>query len=85
MRTLSKTDFFIAAENDDKLGHKVILLIEKGIENEGEIDIENLKIHLKSVLSKFEMPKKIYVLPRFERTETGKIQRGKTVFKLKLK
>jgi O-succinylbenzoic acid--CoA ligase len=74
-----KTDFFIAAENDDKLGSQVILLIEESIENEGEIDLKLLKIHLKSVLSKFEMPKKIYVLPRFERTETGKIQRGKTV------
>lgn len=74
-----KTDFFIAAENDDKLGSQVILLIEESVEKEGEIDLKLLKIHLKSVLSKFEMPKKIYVLPRFERTETGKIQRGKTV------
>jgi O-succinylbenzoic acid--CoA ligase len=79
-----KTDFFIAAEGDDKLGSRVILLIEKEIEKKGEIDIENLKIELKSVLSKFEMPKKIYILPMFKRTETGKIQRGKTAFGLKL-
>lgn len=79
---LIDTDFFIAAENDAQLGSRVILVIEKTIGKEGDFYIKNLENQLKSVLSKFEMPKKIYTLPTFERTETGKIQRGKTVLKL---
>jgi o-succinylbenzoate---CoA ligase len=80
---LIDVDFFIAAEDDAQLGSRVILVIEKTIEKEGDFYIQNLENQLKSILSKFEIPKKIYVLPMFERTETGKIQRGKTVFKLK--
>lgn len=73
------TDFFIAAENDEKLGEKVILVIEKTIEKEGGINLELLKQQLQTVLSKFEIPKKIYFSPKFERTETGKIQRKQTL------
>ena len=68
-------DFFIAAVSDEKLGNKVVLIIE----NEGNIDAEELQLQLKTVLSKFELPKKIYVLPEFKRTETGKIQRKQTI------
>jgi len=68
-------DFFIAAANDKKLGSKVILIIE----NEGKIDFNLLKKQFHTVLSKFEMPKQIYILPKFERTETGKIQRKRTL------
>ena len=69
------TDFFIASENDEKLGSKVILVIE----NEGKINTDLLKQQFQTILSKFEMPKKIYVLPQFERTETGKIQRKRNL------
>lgn len=72
------TDFFIAAKADIQLGSKVILIIE----TEGEIDLELLKQQLKTVLSKFEMPKQIYVLTKFKRTETGKIQRNRTIEKI---
>lgn len=68
-------NFFIASANDEKLGSKVILVIE----NEGKIDTDLLKKQFQTVLSKFEIPKQIYVLPRFERTETGKIQRKLTL------
>lgn len=74
-----KNDFFIAAENDDKLGSRVILVIEKTISKEGNLYIKNVENQLKPILSKFEMPKKIYCLPKFERTETGKIQRKRTL------
>jgi len=74
-----KTEFFIAAEADEKLGEKVVLIIEKIIEKEGEINFELLKQQFQTILSKFEMPKKIYSLPKFERTETGKIQRKRTL------
>lgn len=74
-----KAEFFIAAEADVKLGKKVILVIEQIIEKEGEINLELLKQQFQIVLSKFEMPKKIYFSPKFERTETGKIQRKRTL------
>lgn len=67
--------FFIASANDEKLGSKVILIIESQM----KMDIDLLKEQFKTVLSKFEMPKQIYVLPQFERTETGKIQRKRTI------
>ncbi|MFK7950148.1 MAG: AMP-binding protein [Saprospiraceae bacterium] len=70
-----ETDFFIASANDEKLGSKVILVIE----NEGKINLDLLKKQFQTVLSKFEMPKLIYVLPQFKRTETGKIQRKRTI------
>lgn len=69
------SDFFIASANDEKLGSKVILVIE----NERKINLNLLKKQFQTVLSKFEMPKLIYVLPQFERTETGKIQRKQTL------
>jgi O-succinylbenzoic acid--CoA ligase len=72
---LINSSFFIAAEADEKLGEKVILIIEK--ESKFEFDLLNHQFQI--VLSKFEMPKKIYFLPKFERTETGKIQRKRTL------
>ena len=72
------TDFFIAAKSDKKLGSKVILIIE----NEDKLDTDLLKQQFQTVLTKFEMPKQIYVLPQFERTETGKIQRKRTIDKI---
>jgi O-succinylbenzoic acid--CoA ligase len=73
------TSFFIAEEADEKLGSKVILIIEKTIEKEGKIDFDLLKKQFQTVLSKFEMPKEIYTSSKFERTETGKIQRKRTI------
>ena len=72
------TDFFIASKSDEKLGSRVILLIE----DEDKVDTDSLKQQFKTVLSKFEMPKEIYVLSQFERTETGKIQRKRTLNKI---
>lgn len=73
--SIINNDFFIAAENDDKLGSRVLLIIEI----DTDIEISLLKKQLQTVLSKFEMPKKIHCLPKFERTETGKIQRKRTL------
>ncbi len=73
------TDFFIASEADEKLGEKVILIIEQTIEFEGQFNSNLLKKQLAKSLTKFEIPKAIYYLLNFERTETGKIQRKKTL------
>jgi long-chain-fatty-acid--coA ligase len=64
--------FFIWKEPDTLLGEKVILLIE-GREEAYRDLLMNLQ--KETVFSKYELPKKIYYLPHFKTTESGKIQR----------
>ena len=70
-----KQRFFIAQQEDDTLGEKLILIIEG---DSFEVD----KSIFKS-LEKFEVPKEIYFLPKFENTFSGKIQREDTLKLLK--
>ena len=60
--------FFITSVYDKLLENKVIMIVEGGARN----------INFSS-LSKFEKPKDIYFLPKFEFTKTGKIDRNKTL------
>ncbi|MEE9407923.1 MAG: AMP-binding protein [Polaribacter sp.] len=69
--------FFVIGIPDDKLGEKLVLIIEGVISSTVG---ESLKI-LKS-LSKFEIPKEIYFVDEFVETETGKIQRKMTFKKV---
>ena len=62
--------FFITKETDNLLGEKLVLIVE----SEEEYDL-NLPSDL---LSKYEVPKHIYFIPKFVETESGKIQREKT-------
>lgn len=65
--------FFIIGEKDDYLGEQVILYIEN------KEDIEISEAQMKELLSRYEMPKEIrYVFP-FVRTDSGKINRQKTI------
>jgi len=66
--------FFIASEPDDALGEKVILIVESDT-----VDWENLDF---SVLDKYEIPKAVYFIANFDRTENGKLRRGATLKKL---
>ncbi len=63
--------FFIAGVPDEKLGQKVVLVVE------GAIDSEKLmqSIGEEECLERFEIPKNVYVIPKFVETETGKIRR----------
>ncbi len=63
--------FIIASEADAELGEKVILILEG--------DSDTLDNSIFEELEKFEIPKKVYNLPKFIETETKKIQRHKTV------
>lgn len=66
--------FIVSAIPDDKLGQKVVLLIES------EQEIPNLENHLaNSDLSKYEIPKEIFYLKRFIRTKNRKINRSDTL------
>lgn len=68
--------FFITSIPDKKLENKVILIIEDQSWIQKKIDI--LTLDLKRVLSRFEQPKQLYFLEKFEETPTKKIQRNRT-------
>ncbi len=70
--------FFISSVPDDVLGNKLILVIEnKYDENTYRSLLE--AISNVNMLSKYEIPKKIYFQPKFIETENGKVQRAKTL------
>jgi O-succinylbenzoic acid--CoA ligase len=73
--------YFVTAMNDVQLGEKLVLLIEDVAQN---IDVSNLLETVKrsNKFSKFEIPKAIYTLTNFAETNTGKVQRAKTVASL---
>ncbi len=63
--------FFIASEEDESLGQKVILVVEG--------DSNSVDKSIFKVLDKYEVPKQVYYLPEFVSTFSGKIQRNKTL------
>lgn len=67
--------FFIASEEDAKLGNKVILILEGN-----PIDLDKKVFE---VLSKYERPKSIYFISKFSETKTGKINRNETLKKVR--
>jgi len=74
LATIISQSYFVAALPDDKLGQKLILLIE----SEDEVpNLENLLAN--SDLSKYEVPKEIFYLRNFKCTKNGKINRNDTL------
>ncbi len=67
------TDFFISSIKDEKLGEKIILIVEGDEIQHSKLNIQNFKI------SKFKKPKEIYFIPEFVRTSTNKINRKSTL------
>jgi O-succinylbenzoic acid--CoA ligase len=65
--------FIISSIKDDKLGEKVILLIE------GNDSVVLNEIALQEKLTKFAIPKSTYNIPVFPRTLSGKINRIETL------
>jgi len=72
--------FFIASEEDEALGELVILIIE----SEKQLQLENYSEAFET-LSTYEKPKKIYSVPNFIYTETGKVKRAEVLKHLLLK
>ncbi|MEX1238145.1 MAG: AMP-binding protein [Cyclobacteriaceae bacterium] len=69
--------FFIAALPDDKLGNKVVLILE-GVQISSELLNHSLR-SLRTAVSPFEFPKEVYSVPEFALTKTQKIDRNKTL------
>jgi len=70
--------FFITSLPDDALGEKVVLFIEAPFSEE-DLKVLTKQIQKLKSLSKFEKPKKIYFVEKFEETHTGKIHRIHTL------
>lgn len=71
---LIKLPFFISSLPDKKLGQKLILLIESSV----ELDLSKSDFQ-KVGLSTYQIPKEIYTIKEFLKTETGKVQRKQTI------
>ncbi|WP_165823879.1 AMP-binding protein [Pseudochryseolinea flava] len=69
--------YFIAGEPDERLGEKVVLFVEGHIfSNE---DQKTLSEKLRKSLPAYAIPKEVIVLDTFETTQTGKINRLRSV------
>ncbi len=67
--------FFILGEKNIEFGEIVTFFIEKTYSLEMEKELAEI---FKTTLEKYEIPKKIYFVLNFEKTESGKINRLKT-------
>lgn len=70
--------FFVTSMPDDSLGEKLILFVEDDFSEE---TIDQLKEQIDNIksLDKYEKPKKIYLIEKFEETPNGKIHRENTL------
>lgn len=73
LSTYIETSFFVSGIPDEQLGQRLILLVE------GTVAQAPTLFELKSLLPKFHNPKDVYFLPKFIRTESGKINRLETL------
>lgn len=70
--------FFITSLPDDALGEKVVLMVESNFSEERLRSLER-EIKNFNLLGKYEVPKKIYFVEKFEETANGKIHRENTL------
>lgn len=70
-------ELFVSSQKDEKLGEKLIAVFcckQFSVEDEMK-----LKSELQKVLSKYEVPREFYYFSSFEKTESGKIDKLKTL------
>jgi O-succinylbenzoic acid--CoA ligase len=70
--------FLIAGLPDERLGQKLVLVLES--KDQAGISLQNLA--KTPNIEKYEMPKEVYHLAKFEETGNGKVQREKTIANL---
>ncbi len=74
--------FFMAGVPDVQLGQKLIMVIEGPALNHPQL--EQLRNHLQTILTRYELPRNIYSVTRLEETATHKVNRLATLKKLAL-
>jgi O-succinylbenzoic acid--CoA ligase len=77
IQSVISNPFFLASQEDEVLGEKLILVIEDT--KPGLKEMEELKINLKKILSKYEMPKSIHFISEFVYSSGNKILRNETL------
>ncbi|MGM0391155.1 MAG: AMP-binding protein [Bacteroidota bacterium] len=78
LNKIIKRRFFVTGMPDDALGEKLVLFVEADFSEELLEELQKEIRSLKS-LDKYEIPKKIYLIQKFEETPNGKIHREKTL------
>lgn len=75
LSTVIKNRFFVAGISDELLGQKLVLVLE------GNQNINSIKALINSLdlLSKYEIPKEVFVISEFDETNTGKLNRSETL------
>lgn len=68
---IKRSRFFIASLPDEKLGQKVVMILE-GID---KTQLKEIEAGLRNILSTHEIPKEYYTVNKFLETAAGKIQR----------
>jgi O-succinylbenzoic acid--CoA ligase len=68
--------FFVSSLPDDLLGNKLVLVLES------TEAMDYSKRTFESILTRYEIPKMLTILPTFERTTSGKINRKATFSKI---
>ena len=77
VKILTLNRFFAYGIADEKLGQKLVLIVE-GEEVKTEIKELFLK-NIQAILSKYEVPKEIYFVKNFIETQTGKIDKKRVM------
>lgn len=77
LESLVHDPFFIASLPDEKLGQRVILVVEKKADK--NISIHELFNQMQKILPLYSAPKEVYLLPEFFRNKSGKIVRKETM------
>jgi len=78
LQKLITSRFFLSSIEDDALGDKMVLFVELPFSEKLQSDLKEAMNNLKD-LGKYERPKKIYFVEKFEETESGKVSRARTV------
>ena len=74
-----KHEFLISSEKHETLGEQVVLILKTDDKDSSDFDINAIRNNLDGVLSSYERPKKLYLLPEFIETSNGKIKRKETI------
>lgn len=81
LESVIPNNFFISSINDNIIENQIVLIIES---NEGQSK-NNFHEKFKTLLSKYEIPKQIFILPKFVYSSSNKILKKETMSMLNLK
>lgn len=72
-------NFFLIGKEDEKLGEKMVLVLEQPLKNESQA--QDLLNELKTVMNRYHIPREILIATSFMKTPSGKINRPATLKK----